>query len=878
MSRDWLAALLIRLYPAAFRKRYGRAMLAFHEERVGEGKRASHRIIWDHLTSAAAEHLRELREPRLANFNNESPPMIGQDIRFAFRGLARRPLFAAVVVATIALGVGANAAIFSVVNGILLRPLPYPDPDRVVTFGHAPTTWLASSPEYLDYKRDVRSFELVAAYTQNEGNLATPDEPERVGVAAVTPDFFSVLGMRPLSGRTFLPDEDRIMPATVVVMSYGLWQRRFGGDPAIVGKTIPFNGRPRTVVGIMPRYFDFPSTHTDLWVPMARFGPDSLQDRTNHYLFMVGRLRAGVPVARALNEASTVARRMMRDFPSKYDPNSPLRPVIARVSDGLVGPTRPYLWTLFGAVGFVLLIVCANVANLLLARGEARRREMAVRTALGASGKRILVQLLTESSVFALAGGTVGLLLAWSGTRALVVLAPASIPRLDQVALDWVVFAYALLLSFGAGLVFGLVPAVRASREAPADVLKAGGRASPHASSRRMRRALVVVEVALAVVMLCGAGVLVRSLVKLQASDLGFDARSVLTAKVSPSANTYNEARSVVFYSQLLERVRAIPGVVAAGAAGWLPVVDAGGLWGLLAEGQSYDHVPEAPTAVPQQVTPDYFKAMGLKVVAGREFTDDDRMSGPYVGIVSKSLAAVLWPNADPIGKRFRLGGDSTFMTVVGVVNDIRARGFDDRPEPTMYFAYPQTHEVAYFMPRSMNLVVRTTGDPLTIANQVKSIVRSLDATAPVSNVRTLEQVVGISVANRRFSTILLGGFATLALVLAGIGIFGVISYGVSERRFEIGVRMALGAERSRVLADVLGDAIRMAVAGVAVGVVGAAAVLRVLRSLLVGVPVVDVLTFSAVALGLIAVSAAASFIPARRATGISAMEALRHD
>jgi predicted permease len=801
--------------------------------------------------------------------------MLAQDIRYALRGLARRPLFAGVVIATIALGVGANAAIFSVVRGVLLRPLPYPEPDRVVTVGHTPPTWLASPPELFDYRRDVRSFDGLAAFTRSEGNLATPDEPERVAVAAVSPEFFRVLGMRPLVGRAFLPDEDRVTPATVVVLSYGLWQRRFGGDRAIVGRTIPFNGRPRTVIGVMPRYFDYPSSHVDLWLPMPRFNPDSLGDRANHYLFMVARLRAGVPIARATNEAATVARRMMRDHPNSYDPNAPLGPVIARVSDGLVGPTRPYLWTLFGAVGFVLVIVCVNVANLLLARGEGRRREMAVRAALGASRRRIVAQLLTESTMYAIGGGGFGMLLAWSGTRALVALAPASVPRLEQVGLDWGVLAYALVTSLAAGILFGLAPALRAAREAPAETLKAGGRTSHQGASQRMRRALVIAEVAMSVVMLCGAGVLLRSLVKLQRTDLGFDPRSVLTAKVSPLGN-YDEARSIVFFAQVLERTRAIPGVVAAGAAGWLPVVDAGGLWGLLAEGQSYDRLPRGPTAVPQQVTPGYFEAIGLAVVAGREFTDDDRQTGPYVGIVSKSLAQLLWPNADAIGKRFRLGGDSTFMTVVGVVNDIRARGFADTPEPTMYFAYPQTRETAYVMPRSMNLVVRTVGDPLLIANQVKAIVRSLDATVPVSNVRTLEQVVGISVANRRFSTILLGGFATLALVLAAIGIFGVISYGVSERRVEIGVRMALGAGRATVLVSVLGDGIRMALIGVAIGVVGAAAVLRVLRSLLVGVPVVDAGTFTTVALGLVVVAGIASLIPARRATAISAMEALR--
>jgi predicted permease len=851
-------------------------MLDFHDERIRESGAGWPKIVLDHLTSAAREHVRELARPTVVDFNGSSPLMIRQDVHFALRGLVRRPLFATVVIATIALGVGANAAIFSVVNAVLLRPLPYPEPDRVVSFGHTSPTWLASVPEFLDYERELRSFESLAAYTQSEGNLATPDEPERITIAAVSPDFFAALRMRPQLGRTFAPDEDIVMPATVVVMSHGLWQRRFGADPGIIGKTIRFNGLPRTVAGVMPRNFDYPTARTDLWLPLPRVNGDSLADRTNHYLFMVGRLSAGVPLARALNEATVVARRMMREHENSYDPNAPLVPVIVRVSDSLVGATRPYLWTLFGAVGFVLLIVCANVANLLLAHGEGRRKEMAVRTALGASRRRILVQLLTESTVFALAGGALGTLLAWGGTRALIALGPPSVPRLDLVGVDWVVLSYALITSLVAGLLFGLVPAARGSREAPAETLKAGARASSQGASRRMRRSLVIVEVALAVVMLSGAGMLLQSLLNLEREDLGFDARSVLTAKVSPSSNTYNDQRSIVFYAQLLDRVRGLPGVRSAGAAGWLPAVDAGGLWGLLAEGQSYDRLPRSPTAVPQQVTDGYFAAMGMPIVAGRDFTAADRESGPYVVIVSKALARELWPDADPLGKRFRLGGDSTFMTVVGVVNDIRSRGFHDTPEPTMYFPYAQTRETAYFMPRAMNLVVRTAGDPLAIANQVKAIVRSMDVTVPVSNVRTLEQVVGTSVANRRFSTALLGGFAALALVLAGIGIYGVISYGVSERRFEIGVRMALGAERGSVLAAVLGDGIRMALAGVVIGVAGAVAVARVLRSLLVGVPVVDVVTLGAVALGIVAVAAAASFFPARRATAISAMEALR--
>ena len=358
MTADRVIRALIRLYPRKFRERYGCAMLAFHRERVREGGATWPRIVSDHLTSAVAEHVRSLSERR-ADVTEDSTPMLGQDIRFALRGLARRPMFAVVVIGTIALGVGANTAIFSVVNGVVLRPLPYPEPDRVVSFGHTPPTWLVSVPEYVDYTHDLRSFEALAAYTLNEGNLARPDQPERVGLSSVTSTFFSVLGVRPLVGRTFLPDEDRVMPATVAVLSYGLWQRRFGGDRTIVGRTIPFNGVPRTVVGVMPQYFDYPTAHVDVWLPMARLNSDSLGERGNHYLFMVGRLRRGVPVARALSEATTVTRRLMREYADKYDPNAPLVPVITPVNDVLVGATQPYVWMLFGAVGFVLLIVWA---------------------------------------------------------------------------------------------------------------------------------------------------------------------------------------------------------------------------------------------------------------------------------------------------------------------------------------------------------------------------------------------------------------------------------------------------------------------------------------------------------------------------------------
>jgi len=857
-----LIDLLIRLYPAEFRARYARQLHDFHGDRMSEDGASLPRVVTDHVTSAFALRMQNL----------------SQDIRFALRGLLRRPVFATVVVTTIALGVGANAAIFSVVNGILLRPLPYPDADRLVSFGHKPPQWLAGERQYMEYKRDVAALQSLSAYTEGEGNLAGTEESERIRQAVVTRDFFATLGVSPLVGRAFAEDEDRVRPAIVAILSHDLWQRRFGGDSAVLGKTISYNGYPRTVVGVMPPDFDFPTSRTDIWLPMQRFNPDSLQQHGNHYLFQVGRLKPGVSLERMTQEANTVARRIMQDNPNSYDDRNPLVPSITPLREKLLGPTRPYLWALLGAVGFVLLIVCVNVANLLLARGEGRRKEMALRTALGATRSRLTMQLLTECLMLGLVGGAFGLALAVMGQRALVAVAPASIPRLEQVRVDWMLVTYTFAISMVAAFVFGLVPALRGAREAPAETLKEGGKTASHAGSHRMRRGLVVAEVALAVVMLAGAGMLLRSLLNLQSADIGFDARAVFTAKVSPPQTSYSEQQTTVFYGELLQRVRAIPGVRVAGASNWLPVVGAGGLWGVSAEGKTYPPAQQ-PSVVPQHITPGYFKAMGMPILAGRDITDADRAGGPYSVIISKSAAKLLWPERpDAVGQRFRMGSEPPLpmMTVVGIVGDIRARGFHDTPEPTMYIPHAQSHETAYFMPRPLSLVVRTAGDPMAIANQVRAIVRSLDATIPVSDARTLEQVVGTSVANRKFSTALIAAFALLALLLAGIGIFGVISYGVSERTFEIGVRMALGAERSRVMALIVGDGVRMALIGIAAGLFGAAGMARAIRSMLVDVPTIDVPTLIGVALLLAMVAVLASIVPARRAMAVSPTQALR--
>jgi putative ABC transport system permease protein len=868
---------LLRLYPAEFRARYARAMADFHRDRVAAARASgeSKAVLWgrtiaDVVASASVEHAHSF-------FSGDAiVDTIIHDLGYAIRGLVRRPAFTAIVVATIALGVGANAAIFSVVNGILLRPLLYPHAERVVSFGHEPPQWLTSEPNFLDYRRDMRSLAGLAAYTRRDATILTNDQPDRVRAVRASEDFFPVLGVAPAIGRTFAADEYVPRIASVVILSHSLWQRRFGGDPAILGRTLSIEGAPRTVVGVMPRYFDFPEARTDVWLPLARFNPDSLGDRANNSLFMVARLVPGATLQRARAEATTIARRMMRDYADKFDPKHPLVPHLSSVREDLVGNTRPYLLALLAAVGFVLLIASANVANLLLVRGEARHKEMAVRHALGASSFRLASQLLTESSVLATLGGALGLFVAWAGDRALIALAPSSIPRLDAIGIDWRVVAFTAFVAIATGLAIGLLPAWRASRGNSIDALRDAGRiVGTQGGARRVRRALVVAEVALAVTTLSGAGMLLRSLWNLQSADLGFDPSGTLTAKVSLPGREYNDARSALFFDQLLERLRAVPGVAAAGASGWLPVVDAGGLWGLQQEGKA----PNADwaTAVPQHATPGYVQAIGLRLIAGRDLTNEDRAGGPYVAMVSKKLADQVWPGENALGKRFKLGGPARpYMTVVGIVRDLRSRGFDDVPEPTMYFPYAQAPTAAFYAPRSMAILVRVNGDPLSLSRPLLAIVHSLDRNVPVSEVRTLEQVVGTSVSTRRFNTGLLAGFALLALVLAGIGTYGVISFAVSQRSYEIGVRMALGAEDRSVLMLVMSEGIRLCVVGVAVGLLTSVGVARAIRALLVGVPTIDVPTLAITTVMLIVVGLIASGLPARRALAVSPIETLR--
>ncbi|MEP6691798.1 MAG: ABC transporter permease [Gemmatimonadaceae bacterium] len=892
--------LLLRCYPKRFRERFEDDMTEFQRDRMRDARQLGWRdalalwcgVLADVARTAPAEHAAAIaaarRERRLARVTRTTSHDTGDgmissmrhDVRYALRGMGRRPAFTAVILTTLALGIGANAAIFSVVNGILLRSLPFRDADRVVDARHLDPYYSVSEPEFMDYKHEVRAFEQLAANAPADANLSGGDEPERIEAARVSDGFFRILGVPPALGRTFTPEEDTPRSERVIVISDGLWRRHFGADPHIVGKSALINDVPRTIVGVMPPRFDFPGASITVWTPL-RLNTDSLWTRNNHYLTMVGKLAPGATVERASAEMNTLDRRWVIAYPETYFPGRPLVSVPMTVADKLLGGTRPYLFALLGAVGFVLLIACVNVANLLLARGESRRKELAIRTALGASRKRIVRQALTESAIFAVAGGTLGLVLAWWGGRVILALAPESVPRVGEIGIDARVLAFTFAISLVTGVLFGLVPALRGSRGDSADTLREGGKTSAAGTSLRSARgALVVAEVALAVVTLTGAGLMVRSLWKLQATEIGFDPSHVMTMQLSLPPKAYEtDERIVAFYQQLTERVRAIPGVRAAAVAGQLPMAGGLSMWSIFLDGRVVKVISEAPSAAPQQVTADYFQAMRIPVVRGRAFTDADRDGAPFVTVVNETMAKQFWPGQDAIGHTLKMFNDkSPWATIVGVVKDVRSGGIQEDVPPTMYFPHAQAGKSAYYAPRGMTIAVRTTGEPSSVVPAVRAAVRALDASVPVSLVRPMDEIVSASIASRRFSTALLATFAALALVLAGIGIYGVIAYGVSQRTYEIGLRMALGAQRRSVMALVMTQGMRMAMLGLALGIAGALAVTRALGSLLVGVTAVDVPTLGAVSVALAVVAALACLLPARRATNVSPTEALRTD
>jgi putative ABC transport system permease protein len=902
--------LLLRLYPREFRERFGGDMTDFfHDRRLAARQQGALGVVRVWASAVAdvvrvsvleradttARRLRALLDARnhithYPAFDARDEDMMATfmaDIRYALRGMITKPAFSAIVLATLALGIGANVAIFSVVNGVLLSPLPYPNADRVVQIEHVEPYGFVSEGEFVDYRDGTKRFERMAAFSQTSGTLTGEREPERLTIAQVSDGFFSILQVPAEVGRTFVPEEDRRhgFPRRAVVLSHGLWTRRFGADKSIVGKEVRLFDRSFTVVGVMPERFAFPSTDIALWIPL-RLNYDTLWTRNNHYLQLIARLKPGVSAAAAQNDLNTLAKQFVRDYPDIYEQSKPLIVSATPLPDKLLGKTRPYLLALLGAVGFVLLIACVNVANLLLARGEARRKELAIRTALGASRGRLARQVLTESAAYAVVGGLLGIALAWWGQHALRAAAPASIPRVDQVTIDGGVLAFALLVTSVTGVLFGLIPALRGTRGDTVGTLREGGKTSSQFGIGRARGVLVVSEVALAVVLLTGAGLMIRSLWKLQSIELGFNPTNVLATRISfpEPPNELNDPSGpqriiAQFYRDLTDRVQALPGVRSVGAVGDLPIAGGNSSWSILVDGSPQVPVSQAPSAMPQQVTPGYFRTMGIPVLRGREFTAEDQADAPLVALVNETAVKKLWPNKNPIGGTIKmLDPKAPWATVVGVVKDVRSSGYQEEIPPTMYFPHAQAGRSAYYTPSAMNLVIKADGDPTALAGPVRQVVHQLSASTPVSQVQTMDAVVAASVASRRFSTELLAGFAALALLLAGIGIYGVIAYDVSQRTYEIGLRMALGAQSGQVASMMLGRGVRMVALGLILGVVGSLGVTGVLRSLLVGVSRMDPLTIGGVVVVLAVVAAGAAYLPARRASAVDPMVALRRD
>jgi putative ABC transport system permease protein len=807
-----------------------------------------------------------------------------QDLRYAVRTLTREPGFALVALLTLALGIGANTAIFSIVNAVLLRPLPYHEPDRVVLLWSHWTNWAktwVSEPELADYQR-AESLEHVAGFSSTSFNLTggPGSEPLRVLAAQVQAPIFEALGATPILGRVFTADEDRAGRGRVVLLSEGLWRSRFGSDPSMVGRTIDLDAAAYTVVGVLPASLRLPLDYanralTQIWVPLA-LGPVDPQERGNHGLNALGRLKPGVPLARAQAEIDTITRGFQRQYVNFYDEAFGLTLVPAPTE--VFGDIRPALMVLLLAVGAVLLIACANVANLLLARSESRQKEMAVRVALGAGRQRIVRQLLTESMLLSAAGGLAGVALAYALTQGLIALDPLKIPRVQDIALDARVLGFTATISILTGMLFGIVPALQSSRTDLQAVLKEGGRDS-RAGGGWLRRVLVTSEIAASVVLVAGAMLLARSFAHLLDVDAGFTSAHVLTLRTSLPAATYTDPAAMVrTYAEIGRRLRESPGVQAAGAVTGLPLASTRGDWGIRVEGRPMGPGETSLAADWQVVTPGYFEALGTPLRSGRTLSDADSPTSLGVIVVNETMARKFWPGISPIGRRMTMGGNDRWLTVVGVVADIHHRGLDVSPRPEMYrphtqfrFGGPEAEAVP-----TMTWAVRTSDDPRAAISYARAAVRAVDARLGISDVATMDEVVADSTSDRRLNMLLFVLLGSLALALAAVGVYGVVAYSVSQRTHEIGVRMAIGARPNDVVRLMLNEGGRLAIVGVIAGSLAALAAARLIRGLLFDVSATDPLTFVGVAAGLLAVALLASYIPARRATRVDPMIALR--
>ncbi len=796
-----------------------------------------------------------------------------QDLRYGARMLLKRPGFAALAALTLAVGIGANTAIFSVVNTVLLRPLPYSDPDRLMLIRE---TKLPQFPEFaiapgnfLDWQSQQETFDRFEAFRGFYYNLTGTGAPERLRASRVTAGLFPTLGVQPALGRDFLAEEDRPGSDAVVIISHGLWQRRFGGDANIVGQPLQLNGRSYQVIGVMPESLRFLDRNAELWTPIA-FTDQERQNHGGHYISAIARLKPGVTPEQAQTNLATIAARLEQQYP---DTNAGWGIKLIPLFEAAVGEMRPTLWVLLGAVALVLLIACANVANLLLARASSRHKEIAIRSALGASRRRLVRQLLTESLLLALVGGAVGVLLAYWGLDLLLSLAPENLPRMRDVSLDARALGYTFAVTLLTGVIFGLAPALQSSNPDLNETLKEGGRGSTGGRRQRVRSLLVVTEVALALVLLAGAGLMLKSFWRLQQVDPGFNAENALVVNVNLPPSKYADAQQqAAFFRQLLERTATLPGVQAVGATQSMPIIN-DFILGLVIEGRPPAAPGDEPSTNYYAISPDYFRAMGIPLIRGRAFTERDTTGAPRVAIVNETFARRFFPDEDPIGKRIHVtNGPETFREIVGIVGDVRHYGLEREAPAQAYEPYLQQPFAG------MSIVVRTAADPANLSAAMRQEVFALDKDQPVASVRTLEEILAESVAQRRFSMFLLGLFGGIALLLASVGIFGVMNYTVAQRTHEIGIRLALGAQRRDILRLVVGQGMGLALIGVALGLVAAFAGTRVMASMLYGVSATDPLTFTGVALLLAVVAFLACYLPARRATKVDPMIALRYE
>jgi predicted permease len=806
-----------------------------------------------------------------------------KDLRYGLRGLVKRPGFTAIVIITLGLGIGASTSIFSVVNSVVLRRLPYRNADRIVAIpelnGDGKRVQVTAANFY-DWRQQNTVFEHLAAIRTTAANLNLADTAERIDISQTSANYFSVFGVEPELGRLFIPADEQAGHEPVALLSHNLWQRRFGGDKEIVGKSILLDGKSYKVAGVVPASFQ-DLYKSELWLPPLKLVPelnermDVTQARGMGYLSAVALLRPGITVQQAATEMETITARLRQQYP---DTNNRRFNRVVKLQDDVVGETRNMLLLLFGAVTFVLLIACANVANLLLATAAARQKEMAIRAALGASRWRVMRQLFTESALLALTGGAFGFLLSFWLLSLIKRLLPVDFPRLAEIHVDWRVLGFTLVASVLTGILFGFAPALQfSSGDVQESIRETGRGASGSLRRSRFRQALIVAEVALSVVLLAGAGLLFRSFIRLQAVETGFAPQQVLTARVSPSGTNFKtDSDYINFYQHVIEKVSAVPGVSDAGMINTLPLAK-GPTVGFRVEGRLVTTPDQWPVVNYRNVTPNYFRAMSIPVLQGRPFSNHDNASAPFTMIVNQALAEQNFPGENAIGKRITFGGTDNkqqpvWFEIVGIVGNVRNQELREEPGPELYFSTLQDPFA------SMSLVVRSSVEPDSLVNAIREAVGEVDRTVPVSDVDTMDRIVSTSVTQPRLNLFLLGLFSIIALLLSAAGIYGVTSYSVAQRTQELGIRIALGAQVGDVLRMILGQGMAVIMIGVAIGLGAAFALLRLMRSWLFGISETDPLTFAAITLLLSFVALIACYVPARRATKVDPMIALRNE